>query len=532
MLADAREVAPDGAVILYRYDREATVLRPTMASPKLAGRVERLRDEGPESAIWRAFVEGETSVVDGRETDGERDPLPVDSAVVVPIEDFGVLVIDCLESAGTLHAAVVDARQIAVTSRLALERLRFQRELETIADDVTSELERESTRTTILRDLQQLVVRSQTREELERAVCERLAEVPGVSTAVITGRDGGTGHDPRWQWAGDAPSYLDAVFGSEDHEREPTHVAVQEREPKVVADVSTNVQRYRWRQLALDYGIGAVVSTPLQCDGVFYGALSVYLTDRLPADESRNEFVAEGGELVAFGIAANERQTALVASHGVEVKLECPGESCVNCRVAAEADARLVFESVVPSAVETATAYVTVVDGKLGDVLDLPDSSVLVADATYLSATSTGPFVELTLTDEPLESELATLGVQPISLTADRNRAHVHARLSPTHQLSTVIEVLGERSRDVTVLSQRRTEPGTAATDPATLLSKLSDRQREIVEAAHRQGYFQSPRETSGEELADRFDMAPSTFYEHVRAAQRNLFDGLFASED
>jgi predicted DNA binding protein len=56
---------------------------------------------------------------------------------------------------------------------------------------------------------------------------------------------------------------------------------------------------------------------------------------------------------------------------------------------------------------------------------------------------------------------------------------------------------------------------------------RLTDRQREVVRTAHRMGYFSYPREANATAVADALDIGPSTFAEHLAAAQRTLFDDL-----
>lgn len=53
--------------------------------------------------------------------------------------------------------------------------------------------------------------------------------------------------------------------------------------------------------------------------------------------------------------------------------------------------------------------------------------------------------------------------------------------------------------------------------------SALTDRQREVLTTAYERGYYDQPRRVTGEELAAELDISPSTFAQHVRAAERNL---------
>lgn len=56
---------------------------------------------------------------------------------------------------------------------------------------------------------------------------------------------------------------------------------------------------------------------------------------------------------------------------------------------------------------------------------------------------------------------------------------------------------------------------------------QLTDRQREVVETAYEMGYFEYPRESNATEVAAALDIRPSTFTEHLTAAQGKLLGEL-----
>lgn len=53
--------------------------------------------------------------------------------------------------------------------------------------------------------------------------------------------------------------------------------------------------------------------------------------------------------------------------------------------------------------------------------------------------------------------------------------------------------------------------------------SRLTARQLEVLETAHEMGYFERPRQANGREVADALGIDPSTFSEHLAAAERKL---------
>lgn len=55
----------------------------------------------------------------------------------------------------------------------------------------------------------------------------------------------------------------------------------------------------------------------------------------------------------------------------------------------------------------------------------------------------------------------------------------------------------------------------------------LTDRQREVLEVAHREGYFDHPKGANAGQIADVLGITTSTFIEHLSAAQRKLLDSI-----
>lgn len=58
---------------------------------------------------------------------------------------------------------------------------------------------------------------------------------------------------------------------------------------------------------------------------------------------------------------------------------------------------------------------------------------------------------------------------------------------------------------------------------PEDPLDSLTNRQREVLVAAHERGYFEVPRQATAEDVAEALDLDRSTVSEHLRRAERNL---------
>ena len=95
-------------------------------------------------------------------------------------------------------------------------------------------------------------------------------------------------------------------------------------------------------------------------------------------------------------------------------------------------------------------------------------------------------------------------------------------------ELQTVVGELRDRYPDVDIKRFVRAPAGETAEDSVLVeRSKLTDRQLEVLETAHEMGYFENPRRANATEIADELDINPSTFREHLSAAETKLLGDL-----
>lgn len=100
--------------------------------------------------------------------------------------------------------------------------------------------------------------------------------------------------------------------------------------------------------------------------------------------------------------------------------------------------------------------------------------------------------------------------------------------LGDTDELSGLLNGFRDRFGPISIRSI--THSGTADTSGEFVSvdrGKLTDRQQEVLETAHEMGYFQYPRQANASEVAAELGICPSTFAEHLAAAQSKLLGDL-----
>ena len=118
---------------------------------------------------------------------------------------------------------------------------------------------------------------------------------------------------------------------------------------------------------------------------------------------------------------------------------------------------------------------------------------------------------------------------QPIAnVRADDGQLILTLHLRDTESLSGLLADFRDRFGPISIRSinhARTTEP--SGEFVSVDRGKLTDRQQEVLEKAHTMGYFEYPRQANASEVAAALDICPSTFAEHLAAAQSKLFGDL-----
>lgn len=107
--------------------------------------------------------------------------------------------------------------------------------------------------------------------------------------------------------------------------------------------------------------------------------------------------------------------------------------------------------------------------------------------------------------------------------TRDGN-LHLAVHVEDMTELQSVVGEVRSRYPDVSVDRLVRSQPDQDTSDLVLVnRGELTPRQREVIETAHRLGYFEHPKGANAGEVAEALGITTSTFTEHLAAAQSKL---------
>ncbi|ELY96032.1 PAS sensor protein [Natrialba taiwanensis DSM 12281] len=592
---DATDILDLEASAVYLFDTDENVFRPAARSASMRTLHGPLSSQQVgDSIAGEVFVDGESRfLADVHESPLLADPTTeIRSAAFVPLGDHGVFV------AGSDEVGVFDDIRRELTDLLAataeaafdrVDRERTLRERDRELKRRNQQLSRLNRLNELIREIDHELVRAETREEIERGVCDRLTAADRFSFAWIGATSsagdrlesrahGGTdrGRDyldsvslslPALESDGtdaadvadtaDVTNATDANEPSEtgvtDDRRnlrhcEPAVRTAVTRDETVVSNVVDDLRDQAWRTDALEREYQSVLAVPLSYDEFTYGVVTVYANQPDAFDDVTRTVLAELGETIASAIAAVERKHALLSNTTTRLEFAVADENFVFTRLARRADCTISFDGGVRQHENGATVFATIEGAPAAAVVTAASELVAVADAQIVSERrastdsdgdgdggDTGAdgderegTVRLELSRPFAAVQLADHGLVLRSVTATPEFTRVVVDAPDSVDGGGSVDIVTTAFSSVELRSKRQLDRTTPQDLRSELLDRLTDRQLEVVQFAYYSGYFESPRERSGEEIATMLSISPAAFYRHTRTVQRKLLTILF----
>jgi len=119
------------------------------------------------------------------------------------------------------------------------------------------------------------------------------------------------------------------------------------------------------------------------------------------------------------------------------------------------------------------------------------------------------------------------LGAPVSDVSASQGTLRLSFHATDVETVRAVVDELDETYGSVRIDRLARTGDGEG--DDLVLVDRgrLTERQQEVLETAMEMGYFERPRSANATEVSDELDISPSTFAEHLAAAQSKVLDSL-----
>lgn len=257
-----------------------------------------------------------------------------------------------------------------------------------------------------------------------------------------------------------------------------------------------------------------------------YGVLEVGVGSAPEAVPTRERRVLEDlGRRLGQSIASVERRRLLHADTVLSLTFRFTGQRAIFVRLSAAFDCSLTLAGVVPGEDGSLLKFVWLQGASPDDVFQRATDMDAVDSARLIRSAEDGALLEFVVTDDSPALTLVECGGSLTELTATGGRGSLTAEFVPDVDVREVVESVAEAFPDSEMVTKREVERS-VQTDTEfrqALDDTLTDKQRSSLRAAYLSGYFDWPRGSTAEELADSLGVSSPTFHNHLRRAQRKI---------
>ncbi|AXR77457.1 PAS domain S-box protein [Natrarchaeobaculum sulfurireducens] len=505
----------DGALELLEtqmaYDLEST----------LAGRA--FRDEEPL-----------INATDQRGDVGSESPFE-NASVHVPIGRCGVLsfIVRSDEQVDDNDVHLVELLAMGIGAALErADRTRLLRTQERELRQQHNQLETLIRINAVNNEISTSLVAATVREELDRTICEHLVESEFYQSAWIGRIEGASDRFGSAIGVGVEESYLDTI----------TNASLSGIGGGVVKRAIESQEMHVIYQYQIDGINGAdeedgeagedvesIAAVPLLFGDRLVGVLVINsVRDDVFCEQAVSGFESLG-KVIGFAQNALKSRKLLLADSIVELEFRVADPAVFHIRLTADLDCRCEFQRGIPIENGRLITYDRIVGAEPSAVLEVAQEAAHIERARVVSDRPEG-FVLETVTSHSLVQHALELGTTVRSAVADGGEGTVLIEAPHTADVRELVGAFVREFDALELVAKRERDHSVTTADEfrTAVATNLTEKQCGALEAAYLAGYYDWPRKTTAEELAESMDISSSTLHQHLRKANWNLLSAFF----
>ncbi|QDX40514.1 PAS domain S-box protein [Salarchaeum sp. JOR-1] len=491
------------------------------------------------SLAGKAYLDNETiRTGDVRSHGAVYNPnTPIRSQLIVPINGFGTIICGDTERNSFDQRDQQLLELVARTAESAFERVArtaelrdHKRELEQTSEALRQVEELDSR----IRKLTQIAIQAETREELEQQVCDIFASLESFSFVWVSDlTPEGDELVPR-TWAGDEQGYLDSrSFTINGSATEPAVETARSNDLTVVSNTARNVQAEPWRRDAIQRDFASGIAVPITYQNVFYGVIEIFANERDAFSDRMQAALKDWGRVMGYAITEIQRTSAILAQRGTVLEFELESKTCPLLRIAQQHECTLLFGGLRDQDGENTTVFVRLLEGSVDRLLETARDATGITSINNIQETEESSLFQIEFSEAFIGTVLAKYGIQLDRIVGETDGSvAAYVSVPPTIPVHQTVEIISTEYPNSTLRStEERSDAMISSLECSErILSGLTERQRETVELAFHGGYFESPKQTKGADLADQMGISSSSFYNHLQVAERKILKNLLGS--
>ncbi|MFD1571072.1 bacterio-opsin activator domain-containing protein [Halorubrum laminariae] len=275
------------------------------------------------------------------------------------------------------------------------------------------------------------------------------------------------------------------------------------------------------------------VAVPVRYEDVTHGSLCVVVDGDRPVDAAERRTIEVLGRSLGWAVTARRWRELLHSDAVTEVTFQTTDDNAFLVRASAALDCQIELSSTVTVTDDASRLYLSVTGARPQGIADVVDGLPGVSDLRLIETDEDSCSVSVQVTGGSAVQTLTDHGATVRDAMATDGRVRVIADLPEGTDVRPVADGFRRAFTDARLVSKESVarSPRTESSLREGIKDRFTDRQWTALSAAYHGGYFDWPRGSTAEEVADAMDVSSPTFHNHLRKAQRALLDGLFEDE-
>ena len=271
------------------------------------------------------------------------------------------------------------------------------------------------------------------------------------------------------------------------------------------------------------------IAAPVRHGETTYGALCLAAAEGISPTAADRRGIRTVGRCLGWAVTAG-RWRELLHSDGVTtVEFHTAAAADVLASTSASLECRLTLESTVQVSADAARWFLTVTGAGPQAVADTVADTGTLGSLSVIETRADGCTLSVQATGGSIVHALSARGARIREATAAAGSVRVAADFPDGTAIRQVADDL-RRAYTGTRLTSKESTSRRTRTESALregVMGRLTDRQLAALSAAYHSGYFDWPRDSTAEEVAEAMDVSSTTFHSHLRKAERAIFDAL-----
>lgn len=275
------------------------------------------------------------------------------------------------------------------------------------------------------------------------------------------------------------------------------------------------------------------IAVPVRYRDVTHGALCVVAGGEppvSPVSPAERREIAALGRCLGWAVTAGRWRDLLHSDAVTEVEFHTGDEGAFLSRASAALGCRIDLASTVAVDDDASRFYLSVEGARPQALADAVAGASGVSDLRVIETREDGCDVSVRVEGGSAVRALTEHGATVRDATAEDGRVRVVADLPEGADVRPVADGFRATFADARLASKESVARPARSEDSLRdgVAERFTDRQWAALSAAYHGGYFDWPRGSTAEEVADAMDVSSPTFHNHLRKAQRRLLDELF----